>query len=649
MPLAPPIQEVEQSVERLLAQESLDEKTLLERFGRARGFLLESEGLFREVEDTLVVDDEGRQKLELCAREMQHSLEALNRLQEAAVSGKMLILRERLQTFLISRTRCLEYFAEFSRLAAQQPIYSPVPAFDAFIKSGIKVLEGQLDGQRLRDRFSALMPELHKVQRLVGLLPRLHEPPQELMLALNQGLQGLQTGYGALAQYLEKGDRVALEDGLKLLGSSSNILNDQLARAEQFAQGAARYSKFRPVEEWLRLKDYVLKNPEDKIPPAWIGFTVAQVFLMWDFLLDQAQGLLDNPLLRELELTDGVTVELLEESLAARAVADQELAPLTGQALMQSSETLWLEKTKAAESLQAAVAQSLQHLDEAMAPYRELPGLENIVLLKDQVKKGLVDKASLRNEFHNQLQRVEELLESVRQGQDPISVEFRDILPIHRSAFMGMLENLESDDWFGLENRWQGVVSTLPHLADLSRNIRQRLKAQGSASKRIQCVRCGNSNEPTRRVCSSCGANLPTVIQKMQTFSEIDTGQGGPTVGLAPRAIDLLESMVQGLESNQTTKKDAAEALQLLIDDVSRQRQMFTKKLLPLMGKDETLDSYLRYFAQGLGQYFTNLNELQQAVREGSLPRLHSGLTLVRDTLDTLDAMKDRIDEALAG
>ena len=105
MPLAPPIQEVEQSVERLLAQESLDEKTLLERFGRARGFLLESEGLFREVEDTLVVDDEGRQKLELCAREMQHSLEALNRLQEAAVSGKMLILRERLQTFLISRTR----------------------------------------------------------------------------------------------------------------------------------------------------------------------------------------------------------------------------------------------------------------------------------------------------------------------------------------------------------------------------------------------------------------------------------------------------------------------------------------------------------------------------------------------------------------
>ena len=76
---------------------------------------------------------------------------------------------------------------------------------------------------------------------------------------------------------------------------------------------------------------------------------------------------------------------------------------------------------------------------------------------------------------------------------------------------------------------------------------------------------------------------------------------------------------------------------------------MFTKKLLPLMGKDETLDSYLRYFAQGLGQYFTNLNELQQAVREGSLPRLHSGLTLVRDTLDTLDAMKDRIDEALAG
>ena len=103
------------------------------------------------------------------------------------------------------------------------------------------------------------------------------------------------------------------------------------------------------------------------------------------------------------------------------------------------------------------------------------------------------------------------------------------------------------------------------------------------------------------------------------------------------------------MEQNRTTKKDASDALQLLITDVDRQRKMFTKKLLPLMGKDEVLDSYLRYFAQGMGQYFANLMELQAAVQDGALARIHSCLSQTRETLDTLDAMKERVDGALKG
>ena len=175
MKLAPPLLELEETVKRVISQQAVPQEELTASFARARSFLMESTGLFREVEETLIVDDSGIQKLDLCAREMEHSFNALQKLQEAVEGRKQLILPERLQGFLTSRVRCLEYFADFSRLAAAQPIYSPVPVFDSFIKTGIKVVEKQLDKERLEQKFSVLLPELDRVQRLVTLFPKLHK------------------------------------------------------------------------------------------------------------------------------------------------------------------------------------------------------------------------------------------------------------------------------------------------------------------------------------------------------------------------------------------------------------------------------------------------------------------------------------------
>lgn len=651
MSLAPPLLELEHIVNRVLAEEGVSDQELQASFAHARDFLLESTGLFREVEETLFTVGEDTQKLDLCRQEMNHSLVALQKLEDATLGRKMLILKERLQSFLISRTRCLEYFGEFSRLATEQPIYSPVPVYDSFIKAGVKVLNGQLSSERLSERFPDLMPELHKVQQLVTLLPKLHQVPADLLAALNQGLEGLQTGYGALSSYFENQDKVALEDGLKLLGSSSTILAQNLEKAEVLASSEVKYSSYRPAEEWLRLKNYIAANPQDKFPESWITSHISKIFYVWDFVLSQAQSLLHQPLLAGAEVEGGVTQELLDDAIQARTQADQTLASLNGPKLLTSPDQVWLEMTRSVEKLSKSVEVSHMALAEHMAPFKELPGLEVIAGLKEQVKRGDLDKSVLATEFHKQLEKVEELIKSVENAKDPISKEFRDLLPLHRSAFLGMLENLEAGDWYGLDSRWQGVLSTLPHLANLSRTIRTRLTSQGSSSKLITCLRCQAKNDPDRRVCSTCGASLPTVIQKRQVFSEIDTSSPGESVEppVTPKAIDLLESLVQGLEENVTSKKDAADALSLLIKDVDRQRQMFTKKLLPLMGKETSLDSYLRFFAQGLGQYFANLMDMHSAVEEGALARVQSALVETRETLATLDAMKERVDGALRG
>lgn len=655
MQLAPPLLELEDIVRRIIAEERLDDDLVLSKFGHARGFILESVSLFREVEDTLYVNNEGKQKLDLCSQEMEHSLKALDRLQDATLGKKTLILNERLQAFLVSRTRCTEYFGDFSRLATEQPIYSPVPLYDAFIKAGTKVIDKQLTKDRLALRFPALIPELQKVERLVGLFGKLHQAPKELLDGLQQGLQGLQTGYGAIHQYLETDDETALKDGLKLVGSSSTILGAQFDRAEQFAGAEQKYSKFRPLEEWLRLKSYIRDNPQDTgIPGPWIGATVSQIFYIWDFLLNQGQGHLKNPLLSDVEAEGLVTQELLSNSFEQRDKAGAMLGEIAPSELVKTDDTIWLEYGPGIETLQAAVEACNAILEDQIAPFKELPGLERIAGLKEGVKRGEIAKSVLRDEFIEQLDRVEELIKSVNQAQDPISREFRDLLPIHRGAFIGMIENLEREEWDDLDTRWQSILTTLPSMANLSRTMRGRIAKDSSTARLVRCLRCGHNNEPSRRVCSSCGANLPAVVQKMQTFSEINLDAGGQSggggaVSVSPRAVDLLESLVRGQESNQTTRKDAADALQLMIDDVNGQRQLFSKKLLPMMGKDDKLDTYLRFFAQGLGTYFGALMEMHTAVEQGSLPRLHSGLAQAREILETLDQMKELIDEALRG
>ena len=466
-------------------------------------------------------------------------------------------------------------------------------------------------------------------------------------------MQGLQTSYGALAQFFEKDDRVALEDGLKLLGSSSTILASQLQKAELFCAQDPKYSSFRPLEEWLRLKAFLAASPQSGLPPVWVGQTMAQIFFVWDFLLQQAQSLFNNPMLANSDEEIALSQEFLEESLRLRNEANQKLASLDREALLKSPDQNWLAYKDNLEQLQEAVEAAHKSLERQIIPFKELPGLERILGLKESVKRNDQDRAPLKAEFEQQLKRVEELLRSVEGAKDPISREFSELLPVHRSAYMGMIENLEEGDWYSLDARWQGIVSTLPRLSQLSRAVRQRLQSQGSSSKLIPCLRCGYKNEPHRRVCSACGANLPAVVQKMQEFSEIDTSSGLATSTesaapvVAPTAIELLENLVSNLEGNRVSKSQGKEALDILVKDVERQRQLFTKKLLPMMGKDEKLDSYLRYFAQGLGQYFGNLMTMQQTVVEGTLAQLHSSLSETRDTLETLDAMKQRIDEAL--
>ncbi len=647
MSLAPVLIEVEKSVTRVIGGQGLDSAQMTSIFAHARSFLLESQGMFKEVQETLLTDQEGLQKLELAEQELAHSQESLDRLEQAVLGGKSMVLRERLETFLNSAKRCNEQFSEFAHLASQQQIYSPIPAFDAFIKAGIKVLEEQLAPSIAYDRSLGLMPELGRLERLVGVLPLVHQIEGEQKAALESGLTGLQSGFGALGEYFESGEKPALEDALRLMGSSTTILADQLHRVEALVSQNKVFSSFRPLEEWL-----LLRRARPDIPVDWVVGTVSDLFASWDFLLARGHQLQLHPLLSGQTVEGGLSAESWPGHLQTRESTGRQFAQVGPEAWMETPDQAWLDLVEPLEKLQGQVMASQYALEVQMGPFRELPGLERIASLKELVKAGQADPSLLEEEFEKQLVRVEELISTVSQASDPVSREFADLLPIHRGAFVGMKENLETGDWEGLEGRWQGVLTTLPHLAALSQAVKARMDAE-KASKRVNCLRCGESNEAGRRVCSSCGANLPAVVQKAEQTVELgydDEGQGqGGGFDMSGRAVEILENLVQGLESNTITREGAGLTLKSMIAEVDANRKVFAARVLPLMGKDETLDAYLRMIAQDLGAYFGGLMQMNEATENGPLSQLHSGLAACQEAQESLESMKSIIDEALRG
>lgn len=656
MDLAPVYSELESTIQSQLAGEDFDRETLERVFANARSFLLESESLFREVKDTLLTDGEGEQKLLLAEQELAHAKASLDKLSDASLAPRMLILQDRLTTFMTAVTRCVEGFSEFAYLQSLQPIYSPIPVFDGFIKCAIKVLETTLPTSRLVDRFPSLGPEVGRLQRLVGMLPKLHQIPDDLESALTKAIAGLESGMGAASLYLENSEKPALQDAIRLIGSSTSILVDRLDRAESIASQASGFTTFRPLEEWLRYRKHVLAlaDLEDRPPLEWtVGF-VSDIFRTWDFLLGTTQTLLNHPLLGDLDADGIVDRDFLSDHREYRQERGQYFAEASKDGWLEVPEESWTALRGKLESLESQVSSTHQALEHLMKPFKELPGLEKIAALKREVKSGNVRASLLDAELRQQLDKVEDLIRSVATAEDQVSSDFRDLLPQHRSAFMGMIENLEEENWQGFEALWSGLLTTLPHLAELSRLVRHQVQRQSSAAKQISCIRCQAKNDPGRRVCSTCGANLPTVIQKIQGTHEIDMSQGdksqsAPPPAPSPKAINLLENLVANAEANRVNRQQVGEALQLLIDDINATRKTFGSKVLPLMGKEEVLDAYLRFFAQALGNYFAGLMEMYQFVEGGGMAQMHSGLGTCRDSLAILDELKTRIDEALRG
>ncbi|MCA9794123.1 MAG: hypothetical protein KC910_20080 [Candidatus Eremiobacteraeota bacterium] len=606
-----------------------------EALGPAREFCAESRQLYQNLAAGILRTDEVDELLRQCGLELDAQAGYLDDLERTVREQKTVSAGDIVGRLQASFNRLAELYSQVQEAETQEKIYSPFPALDHFIKAGINHLNNYLEAGELKQRLELAVGPVAELEGRVFRFEILYADEHKTAQA-RQALTALQAGLGAVAQYLDTNQRPALEDGLRLLGSSSTVLFGQLAEFDK--QVVTRHSRYRYLDEFLRAVELYHQDPE-KIPLGLVYATWNGVGQVVVYYQRQLEGVLRMSLFPE-----------LREQWEAAEVAWRELGELYNQVNSSLNPLPALEQIPkdrlehAFEVLLAGADILFKRLEEEAARFRHAPHLEGLRELVGRAQKGELPDGQLRQALADYQERQQDLTQQLgRQAHDAVNQEMMALLGVHGAAFAEMERYFEDQDRAHFGAGWKMMEGTFERLLELGQQIERRVAPRGRAPKTVTCFRCSAANPTDRRICQACGAVLPVVPTGPESTVDI-TGMG--VMGAAENA---LEEVLSAAESGNITRHELAERIDDLLERAGVARQGFEKKLIPLMGRSAELDAYLRFFAQSIGAYVQGLIQVRGFAEGQAVSHLMSGGSQAREAAENMVLMKQKIDEALAG
>lgn len=540
------------------------------------------------------------------------------------------LLHNKAQQAAPERAEALEavlrrYYAQLFALQQyelQRPTLSPMLPIDQLLKVAVNLLHGTVEVFELQQRIgssaayvAALARELEARQRLFDEISW----PQPL----NEALQQIHGGLGALIRFLESAESQALEDGIVLLGTGST----QFARLleETLATVQPRYVPQDSLECWLRWVDFQYD----------LGPAVADA--LWQRLYHQAEDL-------------GHRIQVARRS--GLGVAEPELVARAEQLRSDLLERL---QQCSAEPLPSAVVQeklgplflALEPVtmalrgraDELQEQLKSAPRLLDLLELICQVDAGLLPPWVLRAELQQQL---ELQAQSQAAFENLGEAHLLPLIASHQPALQRLLLFCEDGNREHLLEGWKLLALTLPPLLQFDRQVRETIARSGKSGQQVTCVRCGLA-QPPQRLCRSCQAILPQTELDNTVYQDIVGGDNGPAAQVA----DHLGDLIQGLAFGTATWEQVGDEILKQLDKLTATRTGFERELLQVMGKDHALDAYCQFFIVKLGQLSTTLLTMGESVKMRQMGPLQAQMTPYRELHEELQAFQTRIDEGL--
>ncbi|MBS2039490.1 hypothetical protein JST97_31175 [bacterium] len=518
----------------------------------------------------------------------------------------------------------MSYYAhtfQIQKLESLRPAFSPVLSLDQLIKVAFNVLQEKLDLFELRTRFPLAHADVLQMRQQLDVRRALFEDvqfPEEL----EEHMRTIEGGMGAVAQYLEQGQRQALEEAIQLLGRGSG---DYVHRLNELHL-TQRYSPYDAVEMWARLVDF----------PSDLGGGVMQQ--AWERLFQEIDAYRRAV---EVGRRAGLAIARPELVREALMLADHNrdqligLGQITGPEVAEKLNPLWEAMGQYRGGVQAA-------LSELQIKFESAPRMLELIEVMGQVESGVLPPWVLQDEIEQRQQQQQSALKALEESpQAPESLV--PLLASHEQAFQRFLLYLEDPQLAHLVEGWKLLSLTLPPLLAFETQVRRSLAQTGKSGQSVTCIRCGHVQIPAK-ACSECGSALPQLQIDDVKYEDIAGGPGGSR---DTQVADHLTDLVQGLAFGVTTWEQIITELVSQVQTLEKTRERFEREVVKIMGRDETLDTYCHFFVISMGKLSQALAVLGEAAQTRQLTPLKAGMTSYRQLHEELIEFQKKITEGI--
>jgi len=627
--LPPPLAAVIQASRSALA-EQIDPEPVRAVLPAAYWFVWNGSRLLDQLSPGLLRTERVRELLGAARQEAEAQWRALQALENAVSEQRRLAAQRATEDLASATERLQDLLRSLQAEESEGHRFSPYPEFDSFLKAGRNLLDGNLDVQALRAGFPAVASLGGRLRAAVRRFAALHDDP-DLVRQVEPAMGELEAGLGAAAEFLAGGQRVALEDCLRLLGPASVRVHQSMVRMDAHASQARCHARHPLVEDLARARER--------------GLAEAEVQRLWDELnvnleeeAGRVQGLAGHPL----RVLAGLETEVPSRMLgqARQAVERAQAAGLARADLEALDVALW--------TLREALAQQGEALARALEPVQGAPFLADLQMAVGRAMQGELSGSDLQTTVDHfrllQSGLAGELQQSAGLLQPEEEEALHDLLQRQSEAGEDLAAWCEGGNVQNLRDGWLALAQTTPQLVRISRAMRERLQATAPPSSGPTCVRCGAANPPGARYCGACSAVLPAAPQAPTEYSDITGGAEPPPP--APAHVVRLEELVRRVEEESAGPEEVAAEVDDLLARAEQVAQGFKRQVLPRVKEDPAVLEYAEFFREQMDLYVEGLRAMRRFAEEGRSDLLYRGLESCRMAGAELTAMRATLDQA---
>lgn len=512
---------------------------------------------------------------------------------------------------------------KLQKLESQRAAFSPVLSLDQLINLAFNVLQDKVDVFELRTRFPLAHADVLQMRAQIEARQALFE---EVEFAVEEPLRTVEGGMGAVAHYLETGERKALEEAIQLLGRGSGDLAHKLAEAEAQMRAKPRHSPHDAVEYWIRLIELPTDLGENAMKQAWERLFQEVDAYQRAVEVGRRAGLaIAQPdLVREATL---LAQHVREQLTALGAAGPTEIA--------EKLNPLWEALGAYRGGIQAA-------LSELQIRFESAPRMLELVEILGQVEAGVLPAWVLQDEIQQRQAEAEASLKALQES--PRAPEnLVPLLASHDQAYQRLLLYCEDPQLAHLVEGWKLLALTMPPLMAFEKQVRRSLAQTGKSGQQVTCIRCGHVQIPGK-VCTECGSTLPQLQIDDVQYEDIS---GAAASSGENQVADRLIDLVQGLTFGVTTWEQIITEIVQQLQTLEKTRDRFERELVKIMGRDGSLDTYCQFFVICMGKLSQALTVLGEAAQTRQLTPLKAGLTSYRQLHEELIEFQKKISEGI--